>query len=83
MPQAARIIAPDPRMFALQKLFIAGKRDRDSLKREKDRRQASALLAACQSGLLPRHPLDEAFVALIPGDLRPHWEAWRNGNRAA
>jgi hypothetical protein len=80
--QAAKIVAPDPRMFALQKLYIAGKPDRDSLKREKDRRQAAALLAACKAGLLPRHPLDDAFVALIPGDLMRHWENWLAGKAA-
>jgi hypothetical protein len=60
---AARIVAPDPRMFALQKLWLATKPSRASLKKPKDRRQGDALLDACAQGLLPRHPLTQEFVA--------------------
>ncbi|MFM9967882.1 MAG: GSU2403 family nucleotidyltransferase fold protein, partial [Burkholderiales bacterium] len=73
---AAKIIAPDPRMFALQKMYIADKPTRDALKKHKDRRQAEALLRACKSGELPRHPLSDEFVASIPAPLRPHWNQW-------
>jgi hypothetical protein len=76
---AAKIVAPDPRMFALQKLYIAEKPNRDPLKRNKDRRQAAALLQACKTGLLPRHPLDKTFISEIPKELKPHWQDWRDG----
>ena len=73
---AARIIAPDPRMFALQKLWLSEKRSRNSLKKPKDRRQGDALLDACAVGSLPRHPLDAAFVESLPGPLVRHYERW-------
>jgi hypothetical protein len=78
---AARIIAPDPRMFALQKFFISEKPTRDSLKKDKDRRQAGALLDACLAGHLPRHPLNDDFTATIPNELVPHWNKWANARR--
>lgn len=73
---AARIVAPDPRMFALQKLWLAEKPSRDSLKKPKDRRQGDALLDACAKGELPRHPLSAAFVESLPVALLPHYRRW-------
>lgn len=73
---AARIVAPDPRMFALQKLYIAEKPNRDALKRHKDRRQATAILEACRSGAFPRHPLTSEFIGSLPPELAEHWKAW-------
>lgn len=74
---AARIVAPDPRMFALQKLWLAEKPSRNPLKKPKDRRQGDALLDACAKGELPRHPLDAAFVESLPKPLVPHFERWK------
>ena len=73
---AAKIVAPDPRMFALQKLWLAEKATRDPLKKPKDRRQGDALLDACAAGNLPRHPLDKDFVASLPEPLQPHFTRW-------
>ena len=73
---AARIVAPDPRMFALQKLWLSEKPSRSSLKKPKDRRQGDALLDACAAGNLPRHPLHAAFVESLPGPLVPHYKRW-------
>jgi hypothetical protein len=73
---AARVISPDPRLFALQKLWLAKKRTRDSLKRPKDDRQGTGILDACASGALPRHPLNRSFVASLPEALVPHFERW-------
>lgn len=73
---AARIVAPDPRMFALQKLWLAEKPSRNSLKKPKDRRQGDALLDACAKGELPRHPLDAPFLKSLPKPLLPHYERW-------
>ena len=77
----ARIVAPDPRWFALHKLWMAQKPSRDPLKRSKDRKQGLALLGAVAEAM-PRYPLDAAFEANLPGDLRPIWEAWRDGLHA-
>jgi len=80
---AARIVAPDPRMFALQKLWLSEKPSRDSLKKPKDRRQGDALLDACAKGELPRHPLTKAFVASLPLPLVPYYERWASEHRFA
>lgn len=69
---AAKIIAPDPRLFALQKLWLAEKPTRNPLKKPKDRRQGEAILAACADGTLPRHPITKEFKASLPEALRPH-----------
>lgn len=74
-----RIVAPDPRWFALQKLWMAEKAGRNPLKRPKDRRQGIALLNAVHEAM-PQYPLDAAFEADIPPPLRPHYEAWLRGD---
>lgn len=52
----ARIVAPDPRWFALQKLWMADKPQRNALKRPKDRRQGLLLLGAIADAM-PHYPL--------------------------
>jgi len=74
----ARIVAPDPRWFALQKLWMSEKRDRNPLKRPKDRRQGTALLNAI-SGTMPQYPLDREFETAMPVELVPFYDAWRAG----
>jgi hypothetical protein len=76
-----RIISPDPRWFALQKLWMSGKETRNPLKRPKDRRQGAALLNAIQQGM-PQYPLDEAFRAQLPIDLLPWYQDWESGRLA-
>ena len=74
---AARIVAPDPRWFALQKLWMATQSKRNPLKRPKDMRQGTTLLDAIRQAM-PQYPLDEAFERTLPGDLAPfytHWQA--------
>lgn len=71
----ARIVAPDPRWFALHKLWLADKPGRNPLKRPKDRKQGIALLNAIAEAM-PHYPLDVAFAAEIPAELRPMWQAW-------
>ncbi len=73
---AARIIAPDPRWFALHKLWLADKPQRNPLKRGKDRLQGRAVLNAVAEAM-PHYPLDAEFEAAIPAELRAHWKAWR------
>lgn len=72
----ARIAAPDPRWFALQKLWMSGQPKRDALKRGKDRRQALALLDAVHVAM-PQYPLDAAFEAELPEPLAPLYAAWK------
>lgn len=73
--EAARMVVPDPRWFALQKLWMAEKPERNPQKKPKDRRQGTALLDAVW--LTMRHyALDEAFYAELPDELKPHFEIW-------
>jgi hypothetical protein len=74
--RAAKIVAPDPRLFALQKLWLAEKPGRSALKKPKDRRQGKALMDACAQGTLPRHPIDEEFERSLPDALRPVFDQW-------
>lgn len=71
----ARIVAPDPRWFALHKLWLGDQAKRNPLKRSKDRRQGMALLDAVAEAM-PHYPLDTGFVVAIPPELMPHWAAW-------
>lgn len=71
----ARIVAPDPRWFAVHKLWMSEKPQRNPLKKPKDRNQGKALLKAIQQ-LMPHYPLDAGFCASLPPELAPHFEAW-------
>lgn len=71
----ARLVVPDPRWFALHKLWLADKPLRNPLKRPKDRKQGLALLSAVAEAM-PHYPLDAAFVAELPEELLPLWKAW-------
>ena len=72
----ARIVAPDPRWFALHKLWLSKKPSRNPLKRPKDEQQGIALLDAIDQAM-PQFPLDESFEQELPDDLRPFFEAWK------
>jgi len=72
----ARIVAPDPRWFALHKLWMAAQAKRNPLKRPKDRQQGLALLDAVARAM-PHYPLDTAFAEDVPGELAPFLEEWR------
>lgn len=74
----ARIIAPDPRWFALHKLWMAAQAKRNPLKRPKDRKQGIALLEAVAE-TMPQYPLNAAFEAELPEELLVIYEAWRRG----
>jgi hypothetical protein len=73
----ARIVAPDPRWYALQKLWLSDQPKRNPAKRPKDRRQGEALLAAIATEMF-RFPLDDAFEAALPPELKPHFARWRD-----
>ena len=72
----ARIVAPDPRWFALQKLWLADQPKRNPAKRPKDRRQAEVLLETIATEMV-HYPLDDAFEASLPSELRPYFARWR------
>lgn len=78
----ARIVAPDPRWFALQKLWMAEQAKRNPLKRNKDRRQGMLLLDAVAEAM-PHYPLDDAFEAMLPGELAPFFVRWAEQRDAA
>lgn len=77
----ARIVAPDPRYFALQKLWLGRQAKRDALKRPKDVKQGVALLDAIAEAM-PQFPLDSAFEASLPGELAPLFGDWRSQRMA-
>jgi len=71
----APIVAPDPRWMALHKLWLAEKPTRKALKKEKDKKQGLALLT-CVRDYMPHYPMDDAFLAALPHELRPHYDEW-------
>jgi hypothetical protein len=74
-----RLVAPDPRCFALQKLWLADKPGRNPLKRPKDRKQGELLLSAIEERM-PHYPLDETFRAELPEALRARLDQRRQGS---
>lgn len=72
---AARLVVPDPRYFALHKLWMAEQAKRNPLKRPKDRKQGIALLNAVAERM-PQYPLDTAFVSGLPEALVPMFNEW-------
>ena len=72
---AARVVAPDPRYFALQKLWLAEKPARSALKRPKDRTQGLRILNAVRD-YMPHYPLSADFRKSLSAPLKPHFEAW-------
>jgi hypothetical protein len=75
--------APDPRYFALHKLWLSArsKRIRDG-KAPKDSAQGKTLLRAVQD-FMPHYPMDEAFVASLPQALRKVWDNARPKSNAS
>jgi hypothetical protein len=76
----ARIIAPDPRLFALHKLWLAEKPGRSVNKIKKDRAQGNALLRTIVD-LMPHYPLDEQFTDALAPSLRTHLDRWKSMNK--
>jgi hypothetical protein len=72
----ARLLVPDPRWFALQKLWLSEQPKRNPLKRDKDARQGIALLDAVAEAM-PQFRMDQAFEAQIPAELDPYYRRWK------
>lgn len=73
---SARIVAPDPRWFALQKLWLGRQAKRNALKRPKDLKQGAALLNAVKEAM-PQYALDNDFERSIPTALMPLYKDWK------
>ncbi|QTD57312.1 GSU2403 family nucleotidyltransferase fold protein [Parasphingorhabdus cellanae] len=71
----ARIVAPDPRWFALQKLWMSDQKKRNALKRPKDLKQAMALLDATYLAM-PQYPLNDRFGESLPDELKESFQKW-------
>ncbi len=63
------LAAPDPRYFALHKLWLSKRQERPIAKRVKDERQGNALLEAVRQ-YMDHYALDDKFVAGLPAALR-------------
>ena len=72
----ARIVAPDPRWFALHKLWLGAQAKRNPLKRRKDVAQGKALLKAVAEAM-PQYDLGQDFAAHLPGELATIFGSWR------
>lgn len=72
----ARIVAPDPRRFALHKWLLGNSPERSAGKRHKDTAQAEQVMDCIEQGM-PHYPMDDAFVATLSTRLRDAWDAWR------
>jgi len=68
----ARIIAPDPRLFALHKLWLSKQRGRERSKRGKDQAQGEVLLKAIAAHM-PHYRLDKVFLRKLPDELRKYF----------
>ncbi len=75
----ARIVAPDPRWFALHKSWLGAQAKRNPLKRRKDTVQGAALLTAVAEAM-PHYPLDDDFAASLPEELTSYWETWKDNH---
>jgi len=75
----ARIVAPDPRWFALQKLWLSRQNKRNPLKRDKDFAQGNAVLNAIRDAM-PQFSLGREFEASISDELMPFWLAWKESS---
>lgn len=71
----ARIVAPDPRWFALQKFWMSEQPKRNPLKRGKDAKQALLILNAVALAM-PHYPLNDEFSAKLPDELKPYYSRW-------
>lgn len=73
--EAARMVAPDPRWFALHKLWLAAKPERSPQKKPKDHKQGMALLDAVWL-TMHHYPLNPAFYEELPDALKLHFDRW-------
>lgn len=75
--EPAPMRAADPRFWAAHKLWLAEREDRDPEKKIRDRQQGQVVLDLIATKL-PQFRLDEAFMNMMPGELRPLLKAVLN-----
>ena len=63
-----RMVACDPRVFAIHKYWISAREDRDPLKKQRDIEQARAV-AALTTAHLPQLPFDSDALRMIPREV--------------
>jgi hypothetical protein len=63
-----RMVACDPRVFAIHKYWISAREDRDPLKKTRDSEQARAV-ASLTTTYLPHLPFDSDALRMIPRDV--------------
>jgi hypothetical protein len=63
------LVVPDPRLFALHKLWLAEQRDREPVKKGRDRAQGRAVLQLLLERL-PQYPLDARVLQGLPLEVR-------------
>lgn len=76
----ARVVAPDPRLFALHKLWLSDKKNRNTLKKEKDKAQGEFVLKIVKNNM-PDFPLDSSFEKILPNELKIYLKNWLRQNQ--
>jgi hypothetical protein len=66
--EPTRIVAPDPRVWAVHKLWLSRRADREPLKRQRDAAQAEAV-AALVADYLIHLPFDAEQLRMLPKDI--------------
>lgn len=66
--QPLRIVAPDPRIFAIHKQWISTRADRDPLKKARDAEQAR-VVAELVARYLPHLPFERPALTVVPGKI--------------
>lgn len=77
----APMTVPDPRWFALQKLWMSRQEKRMPSKRAKDELQGMVLLSAIVEAM-PHYPIDAEFEASLPSELQEHYARWKTHHDA-
>jgi len=70
----AKMVVPDPRSFALHKLWVSDQDDREAIQKRRDREQAKAvakLIVKC----LPQYPFEAKTLRMFPKDVVEEVEA--------
>lgn len=65
----AALVAPDPRWFALHKLWLSNKPQRNPNKIKKNRAQGALLWQLASDGHFGQWPVDQAFLEGLPDEL--------------
>jgi len=65
----AKMIAPDPRAFALHKLWLSQQSDRDPVKKIRDRSQSFAVVEMVER-YLPQYKFNEQQLRMFPKEVR-------------